>query len=189
MSKKSFLHRLAVSGLLVSLSNAVLASDSVNVGYFLEWATPNQIAKVERFFDEAMGVEVQWTNFGNGGAMTEAMLAGDIDIAYSQGLTPFANAVNAKVPIKMVAIAVAYRAADDCIVNGDAGISKRNASDLEGHSVALPLNTMADFGFRMTMQTLGVDVSAVTLVDQDPADAADSLVNGSVVMACGFGEN
>ncbi|MEM6988500.1 MAG: taurine ABC transporter substrate-binding protein, partial [Pseudomonadota bacterium] len=26
-------------------------------------------------------------------------------------------------------------------------------------------------------------------VDQDPADAADSLVNGAVVMACGFGEN
>ena len=40
--------------------------------------------------------------------MTEAMLSGDIDISYSQGLTPFVNAVNAKAPIKLVDIAVLY---------------------------------------------------------------------------------
>ena len=33
--------------------------------------------------------------------MTEAMLSGDIDISYSQGMTPFVNAVNAKAPIKL----------------------------------------------------------------------------------------
>ena len=39
---------------------------------------------------------VKWTNFTNGGAMTDAMLAGDIDISYSQGLVPFINAVKSK---------------------------------------------------------------------------------------------
>ncbi|MEM7376615.1 MAG: ABC transporter substrate-binding protein [Pseudomonadota bacterium] len=187
-ANRTSLNLLAAVSVLIGSAPA-LATDRVNVAYFLEWATPNQIAKVERAFDDAMGVEVTWTNFGNGGAMTEAMLAGDIDIAYSQGLTPFANAVNASAPIKMVGIAVAYGAADDCIVRDDTGIGKRNAAELEGRTVAVPLNTMADFGFRMTLQTLGVDVNAVTIVDQDPADAAVSLVDGSVVMACGFGEN
>lgn len=178
-----------VSGALLSLACAGIVQADVNVAYFLEWATPNQIAKVEKAYDEAMGEAVNWTNFGTGVGMTEAMLAGDIDISYSQGLTPFANAVNANAPIKMVAIAVAYGAADDCIVRNDAGISKDNASELEGKAVAVPLNTMADFGFRMTMQHLGVDTSEITIVDQEPADAAVSLVDGAVTMACGYGAN
>ena len=42
----------------------------------------------EKNFAKALGVPVKWTNFTNGGAMTDAMLAGDIDISYSQGLVP-----------------------------------------------------------------------------------------------------
>ena len=49
-------------------------------------------------FDKALGVPVNWTNFSNGGAMSDAMLAGDIDISYSQGLVPFINAVKSKAP-------------------------------------------------------------------------------------------
>ncbi len=172
-----------------SVTMASSAYADVNVAYFLEWATPNQIAKVEKIYDEALGEKVNWVNFGSGGAMTEAMLAGDIDISYSQGLAPFVNAVNANAPIKMVGIAVAYGAADDCIIRTDSGITKANATELEGKSIAVPLNTMADFGFRMTMQNLGVDIAKVKVVDQEPADAAVSLVDGAVVAACGFGEN
>ena len=67
---------LAVAG----LTTMAQAADSVNVAFFLEWAIPNQIAKV---YDDAMGVDVNWTDFSTGFAMTEAMLAGDIEIAYS----------------------------------------------------------------------------------------------------------
>lgn len=186
-SAKSILR--SATAAVMAATMASTAQADVNVAFFLEWATPNQIAKVEKVYDEAIGEKVNWVNFGSGGAMTEAMLAGDIDISYSQGMAPFVNAVNANAPIKMVAIAVAYGAADDCIVRGDSGIDKSNATELEGKSVAVPLNTMADFGFRMTMQNLGVDASKITVVDQEPADAAVSLVDGAVVMACGFGEN
>ena len=67
------------------------AADGVNVAFFLEWATPNQIAKVDKVYDDAMGVDVKWTNFSTGVQMTEAMLAGDIDIAYSQGAGTIRN--------------------------------------------------------------------------------------------------
>ena len=161
---------LGVSALAISASitTAAYAAD-VRVAFFLEWATPNQIAKVEKTYDDAMGVNLKWTNFDTGVNMTEAMLAGDIDISYSQGLTPFANAVNAKAPIKMVAIAVAYGAADDCI--------------------AVPLNTMADFGFRMTMKAVGVDVNELKVVDMAPEDGAVALIDGQVTMACAYGAN
>ena len=175
--------------MMVGSIAATAQADDVNVAFFLEWATPNQIAKVEKTYDDAMGVNVNWTNFATGVGMTEAMLAGDIDISYSQGLTPFANAVNAKAPIRMVAIAVAYGAADDCIIRDDSGISKSNASELEGKSVAVPLNTMADFGFRMTMRAVGVDVNELKVIDMNPEDGAVALVDGQVTMACAYVAN
>ena len=163
------------------------ASADVNVAYFLEWATPNQVAKVEKAYDEAIGEKVNWVNFATGTAMTEAMLSGDIDIAFSQGLTPFVNAVNANAPIKLIGVAVAYGAGGDCVVGNKTGISKENATELEGKSVAVPLNTMSDYELRLTLSGLGVDINKITIVDQEPADAAVSLTDGAVAMACGFG--
>ena len=174
------------SAALMASATAAQAADSVNVAFFLEWATPNQIAKVDKAYDAAMGVDVNWTDFSTGVAMTEAMLAGDIDIAYSQGLAPFVTAIQQGAPLKMVAIAVVYEA-NDCFVRNDLGISSANATELEGKTVAVPLNTMADFSFRKQMAALNVDTSTMTIVDQAPADGAASLNDGSVDMACIFG--
>lgn len=177
-----------LSAALLSATMASATSADVNVAFFLEWATPNQVAKVEKVYDNAMGVDVNWTNFDTGTAMTEAMLAGDIDISYSQGLAPFINAVNANAPIKLVAIAMQYPA-NDCVVRNGNGINKYNATELEGKAVAVPLNTMADYSFRGMMNALDVDISKIKVVDQEPADAVVSLADGNVVMACIFGGN
>jgi taurine transport system substrate-binding protein len=164
------------------------AADAVNVAFFLEWASPNQIAKVDKAYDAAMGVDVNWTNFSTGTGMTEAMLAGDIDIAYSQGLSPFVTAIQQGAPLKMVAIAMEYNA-NDCFIKNGLGIDSSNATELEGKTVAVPLNTMADFAFRSYMKHYGVDTSTMTIVDQVPADGAKSLADGNVDMACIFGGN
>ena len=186
--KKFLKHAYAglASAALLASATAAQAADSVNVAFFLEWATPNQIAKVDKAYDEAMGVDVKWTNFGSGVAMTEAMLSGDIDIAYSQGLAPFVTAIQQGAPLKMVAIAVVYPP-NDCFVRNDLGITSANATELEGKTVAVPYNTMADFSFRKQMAALDVDISTMTLVDQLPADGAASLNDGSVDMACIYG--
>ena len=67
--------------------------DELNVAYFLEWPTANQVAQAEQTYDDALGLTVNWIPFASGGDMAQAMEAGDIDISYSQGLTPFANFV------------------------------------------------------------------------------------------------
>lgn len=162
------------------------AADELNVAYFLEWATPNMIAKADGAYEDALGIPVNWTAFEAGTQMTEAMLAGDIDISYSQGLAPFINAVNANAPIKLAAIAVQYPA-NDCYVRSDAGIDASNASELEGKAVAVPLATMADYSFRMQMRALDVDISEIDVVDQVPQDGAVALADGNVAMACVFG--
>jgi taurine transport system substrate-binding protein len=178
------------SGAAIALSMAMATSaiGDVNVAYFLEWATPNQVAKVNKTYDSALGETVNWTNFDAGTQMTEAMLSGDIDISYSQGLAPFITAINGKAPIKMVAIAVQYPA-NDCVVRKGEGIDSSNASELEGKAVAVPLATMADYSFRMMMRALDVNINKINVIDQVPADAAVSLADGNVAMACGFGGN
>ena len=185
---KTFKKYMAASAIVMAggIASAAHAADSVNVAFFLEWATPNQIAKVDKAYDDAMGVDVNWTDFSTGVQLTEAMLAGDIDIAYSQGLAPFVTAIQQGAPLKMVSIAVVYEA-NDCFVNDSLGITSANASELEGQTVAVPLNTMADFSFRKQMAALDVDISTMTIVDQAPADGAVSLADGSVAMACIFG--
>jgi len=172
----------------LSISAAFSAANEVRVAFFLEWATPNQEAKVKKVFDDALGVPVKWTNFATGGEMTEAMLSGDIDISYSQGLTPFVNAVNAKAPIKLVDIAVTYGMGNTtCIVSNASGITKANAAQLEGKKVAVPVGTMADYVFKETMKVIGADAGKVSVVDMNPEDGSAALQNGDVAMACLFG--
>ena len=171
--------------LSVSVANA--AANEVRVAFFLEWATPNQEAKVKKTFDKALGVPVKWTNFATGGEMTEAMLSGDIDISYSQGLTPFVNAVNAKAPIKLVDIAVIYGMGGTTCVAAK-GIDKGNASSkLDGQKVAVPLGTMADYVFKETMRVVKADISKMKVIDMNPEDGSAAFVNGDVAMACLFG--
>jgi len=177
----------SIVALTLTISAAFSAASEVRVAFFLEWALPNQEDKVKKTFDDALGVPVKWTNFATGGEMTEAMLSGDIDISYSQGLTPFVNAVNAKSPIKLVDIAVIYGMGGTTCVAAK-GLDKGNAATkLDGQKVAVPLVTMADYVFKETMRVVGADISKMKVVDMNPEDGSAALVSGDVAMACLFG--
>ena len=92
--------------------------------------------------------------------MTDAMLAGDIDISYSQGLVPFINAVKSKAPLKLVDIAMEYgMGGTTCVTSNASGITKANGSELEGKKVAVPLGTMAEYVFDESMKVVGADRS------------------------------
>ena len=179
----------SILALNLSVSVANAAAKEVRIAFFLEWASPNQEDKVKGTFEKAFGVPVKWTNFATGGEMTEAMMSGDIDISYSQGLTPFVNAANSKKPITLVDVSILYgMKGTTCVVSNASGISKANASSLEGKKVAVALGTMADYVFRETMKVVGADASKMTIVDMVPEDSAVALANGDVAMSCLFGK-
>ena len=179
----------SILALNLSVSVANAAAKEVRIAFFLEWASPNQEDKVKGTFEKALGVPVKWTNFATGGEMTEAMMSGDIDISYSQGLTPFVNAANSKKPITLVDVSILYgMKGTTCVVSNASGISKANASSLEGKKVAVALGTMADYVFRETMKVVGADASKMTIVDMVPEDSAVALANGDVAMSCLFGK-
>ena len=180
----------SIVALNLSISVANSAANEVRVAFFLEWPTPNQEDKVKGTFEKALGVPVKWTNFTNGGAMTDAMLSGDIDISYSQGLVPFINAVKSKAPLKLVDIAMEYgMGGTTCVTSNASGITKANATELEGKKVAVPLGTMAEYVFDESMKVVGADRNKMEIIQMDPEEGAAALVSGDVVMACLFGGN
>ena len=176
-----------LSAAAVLSAGAAAAQDKVTVAYFLEWPTANQVAQVEKTYDREMGVEVEWRAFGNGNEMTQAMVSGDVDIAYSQGFVPFVVGVTNGAPLKLVGIAVTYAENDLCIVRDDAGITRDNAGELEGKKVATPTGNVTHYKLLRTLDHLGVDAGKVEIVQMNGADAAVALVRGDVTMACAFG--
>ncbi len=185
------IYKLLVTSLLVVLfQTSVFASNhlrELNVAYFLEWPSANQVAQLEKTFDKRMGLKVNWRSFDNGNAMTAAMVAGDIDIAYSQGFVPFVIAVSKGIDLKLVGVAMTYAENDNCVVHSSAGITKANAKELEGKKVGSPAGNVTHYKLLKTLEYLGVDSNKVRILSMSNADASSALARGDVAMACGFG--
>ena len=185
-----FVLAISVVFLTTGLTN-VLAADKpkeISVAYFLEWPTANQVAQVEKMYDQKMGLKVNWVAFPNGNEMTRAMKSGDVQIAYSQGLIPYVVAVSAGVPLKLVGVAVSYAENDNCVVHKDAGVSKYNAHHtLVGKTIATPIGNVTHYKLLRTLEYLGVDVSKVKIVKMDGAPGAAALSKHRVDVACAFG--
>ncbi len=161
--------------------------EELNVAYFLEWPTPNQFEQSNGTYDEELDLTVNWVPFNTGVEMSAAMASGDIDIAFSQGLVPFVGAVSAGQDLKIVDIAVSYAENDNCVARTDLGISRDNATDLNGTTVSVPLGTVAHYKMLKSMQYMGVDTDSFNIVNLDPAEGAAALQGGEVDMACGWG--
>ena len=180
----------AVAGLAVAATGSPSAAaepEAVRVAYFEEWPTANQAAQIEKWYDETLGVPVDWRPFDTGVEMAAAMVAGEIDIAYSMGAVPFALAVTDGAPIKVVGMAVDTGGADNCVIYKKEAIDRANAHELQGRKVAVPLNTVTHYKMLRSLDVLGVDVSQVDLVDMSPHDIDDAFIRGELAMGCSWG--
>ncbi|MGI9452586.1 MAG: ABC transporter substrate-binding protein, partial [Geminicoccaceae bacterium] len=167
----------------------VLAADpgKITVAYFAEWPTANQVAQAEKWYDEELGVPFEWRAFDTGVAMAEAMIKGEVDIAYSMGVVPFALAVTDGAPIKAVGVAVSYAENDNCVIYKKEAIDRANAHELEGRKVGVPLNTVTHYKMLKTLTFLGVDVGKVDVVDMSPQAISDEFIKGELAMGCSWG--
>ena len=173
---------------LLSASFGAKALDELNVAYFLEWPSANQVAQVEKTFDKRMGLEVNWRSFDNGNAMTAAMVAGDIDIAYSQGFVPFVVAVSKNVDLKLVGIAMTYAENDNCVARNGSGINKTNAKkSLKGKKIGSPTGNVTHYKLLKTLKHFGVKKSDVKIISMQNTDVASALARGDIDVGCGFG--
>ena len=187
---RAVLASMLVGAAVLSAAAGIAAAagpDKVTVAYFEEWPTANQVAQAEKWYDEALGVEVEWRAFNTGVEMADAMVAGEVDISYSMGVVPFALAVTSGAPIKTVGVAVSYAANDNCVIYKKEAIDRANAHELEGRKVAVPVNTVTHYKMLRSLDFLGVDVSKVDVVDMSPHDIDDAFIRGELAMGCSWG--
>ena len=185
-------HKLAgaaacLAALAATQTSAGSQLDEITVAYFIEWPMPFQFAKVNKTYDEEMGVKINWVSFDTGTAMSAAMASGDVQISVSQGVPPFVVATSAGQDIQIVDVAVSYSDNDNCVVRTELEIDKESADELAGKKVAVPLGTAAHYGFLSQMNHFGVDIATMEIVDMAPAEGAAALAQDSVDMACGWG--
>ncbi|MDW3177770.1 MAG: ABC transporter substrate-binding protein [Acidimicrobiia bacterium] len=177
----------------IALAAAACGGDSVdtlNVAYFSGWPLPPQIGQDDGSFADAVGVdEINWVALPDGGSMADGMIAGDIDIAYSIGLTPFAVKATNGAPISMVGIAVAYADADNCMVQGDLGYNRDNAAEtLSGATILTPIGNITHYKLLNTLEFLGVDQGDVEVLPHESGDAtAAAFAAGDIEVGCAFG--
>lgn len=187
---KKLLAMIAVLALAVTACGSGDSVDNINVGYFAGWPLPPQIGQADGSFAEAVGVEtVTWIPFPDGGAMADAMIAGDVDFGYSMGLTPFAVKATNGAPIKMVGIAVGYADADNCMVSGDLGYTRDNAAEtLAGATILTPIGNITHYKLLSTLDFLGVNPDDVEILPHESGDStAASFAAGQIQVGCAFG--
>ena len=187
---KRFFATVLVAGSVMgaAISSALAAShEKVTVAYFKEWPTANQVAQAKKWYDEAMGVEVEWRAYNTGVEMAEAMVAGEVQISFSMGVVPFALAVTEGAPIKVVGMAVDTGGADNCVIYKKEAIDRANAHELEGRKVAVPLNTVTHYKMLRSLVFLGVDINKLEVVDMSPHDIDDAFIGGELAMGCSWG--
>ena len=183
------LTRVIVLATAAIFATPSLAADpeKITVAYFEEWPTANQVAQAEKWYDEELGVPFEWRAFETGVAMADAMVKGEVDIAYSMGAVPFALAVTDGAPIKAVGVAVSYAENDNCVIYKKEAIDRANAHELEGRKVGVPLNTVTHYKMLKTLSFLGVDVSKVDVVDMSPQKISEAFIEGELAMGCSWG--
>lgn len=160
----------------------------LNVAYFLEWPSANQVYQMDKTYDKKMGIKVNWRSFDNGNAMTQAMLAGDIDIAYSQGFVPFVVGVSKGADLKMIGIAMTYSENDNCVAQSSLGINKSNAKQkLKGLKIGTPTGNVTHYKLLKMLDHLGINPKDLTVLSMSNADASAAFVRGDIDVGCGFG--
>ena len=187
--KKLFTPVLVVASIMGAAAGPSVAADpdKITVAYFREWPTANQVAQAEKWYDKEMGVNLEWRAYNTGVEMAEAMVAGEVQISFSMGVVPFALAVTAGAPIKVVGVAVDTGGADNCVIYKKEAIDRANAHELEGRKVAVPLNTVTHYKMLRSLVFLGVDVGKVDVVDMSPHDIDDVFMRGELAMGCSWG--
>jgi len=171
---KHILTALAVLVSLALVSPAVARTSAVTIG-----ATPTAllvwIAKERGFFSD-LGLDVTIQMFSSGRQATEKLIDGEVDIATSSD-SVFAGRALRHGHLRVLAVISASETAR-LVARGDSGIHK--AEDLSGKRVGVTLKTVGDFFLTRYLILNGVNVDAPVMVDLQPPEIAQGLVDGTI---------
>jgi NitT/TauT family transport system substrate-binding protein len=139
---------------------------------------------VDRGFFRDAGIDAQLTTLPNGATITQAVLAGDLDVGIAN-IVQVANAVARGLPVAMIAPAALYSAKHSysqlCVAKN---ATVRTARDLDGTTIAVStLNDFNQLGVSAWLEHYGVPASHVKFVEIKFPEMGAALERGTVAAA------
>ncbi|RJR50322.1 MAG: hypothetical protein C4576_05735 [Desulfobacteraceae bacterium] len=133
------------------------------------------IAEDQGFF-AANRLRVNVKDYSSGMATTEALLKGELDIAWVAEF-PFVQRAIGREEISIIAVVGRF---NDQILFGRKDRGIHTVADLKGKRIGLPRNTIADFYLGRFLELNGMNVRALALVDVHPAKSMEAVTGGEV---------
>ncbi len=153
--------------LSLATGSPAFADTVIRVGHLPNLTHPQAlVGRATGEFEKNAGAKVEWTAFNAGASAMEALLAGELDLAYV-GPSPALNVyVRSKGRVLRV-VAGAASGGVALVVRKDAGI--RNPADLKGKRVAVPgLGNTQDVALRSWLKAKGLDSGVQVMPVKNP---------------------
>ena len=160
------------------------AVDKMTIAYFPGWPSCFAVGWEKGWFEEEMGVEVDFRGFDSGAQISTAMASGRIAIGQDVGTSPFIAAVSQGVPIKMVAIGEDNGPSENIIAQKDSGIV--SPKDLMGKVIGLPVGTSSHYRTLTILKEFGIDRNKVDIIDMAPQDVLAAFKRGDIDAGCSW---
>mgnify|MGYP000867205404 FL=1 len=146
---------------------------------------PSIVMKDQGFLEEAMaelGLELEYKPFMAGYLMTEAMAAGELDIAAVMGGT---STITSYAGGRELQIFAAYsQAPAGFALVTKAGSVLNNVKDLKGKAVGLPVGTETHLLLAKALEEAGLEFKDIQVVNMLVPDAVTALMAGQIDAAC-----
>lgn len=154
------------SGKMESINFGAIPSGSAVLVY---------IAQEQGFF-KANGLGVTVNDYATGVATIDALLKGEVDIAWAAEF-PVVRRAFAKEKISIIASTSRF---SDQYLFGRKDRRIENISDLKGKTIGIPRNTIVEFYLARFLELNGMNIQDVSLADVPPPQAMDAITSGSI---------
>ncbi|WP_295721432.1 ABC transporter substrate-binding protein [uncultured Methanobrevibacter sp.] len=167
---------LAIGFYFTNNNDSETDDNVVNIGHLPSDHDAALFVAKEKKMYESQGLQVEITQFNNGGDLITAMASGDIDVGYV-GITPVLSSISQKVPIKIVS--GAQIEGSSIVANKNSGIN--TVEDLKGKNVATPGEaTIQYILLSYALNQSGVSTNNVEFTTMKAAQMTDTLKAGRI---------
>lgn len=148
----------------------------INIGFQV---IPNDeiVAKAKGWYEQELGVKVNFVQFDSGRDVNTAMIAKSIDIGLL-GSTPASVGISKGIPYEVFWI-------HDVIGDNEALAVKNSANvntikDLQGKKIAVPFGSTTHYSLLNALKNEGIDINSVKILDMQPPDILAAWQRGDI---------
>ena len=130
----------------------------------------------EQGYFAANGLDVTLKTYANGLAATNAMLEGEVDLAYATEFVIVGKALGKE----KISIITTYSKNNTVSLAGRKDLGIKNVSDLKDKKVGLGRGTISEFYLGRLLDLNGLSIGDIILVDIKVAELANAFISGDV---------